>query len=306
MAAACRIASAASRSCRADCVSSGRFSSRDELLEPARRFLGLIGEIALLLAGSAARCLLAERGATPLAFGFLLLPPRELLQLLHQLVELLIGLLLRCLLARLVLIRHLVELHLEQVGEILRHRAAAPASAAALLALHLHLHLVFFFGLLEELQRLLLGRRARPPGLTACSFDSAFFISATACGRSSATFLNAGSCCDEPAVHPRDQPVDLIAQPRLRQRDHRGVLAQLVGRHLLAVALHVEGRGDDLPLLLRQRADLALPTAATAATRRASDGARLNSLLSGRTRTKYMSLIAGLDPAIASLSAAFA
>ena len=38
----------------------------------------------------------------------------------------------------------------------------------------------------------------------------------------------------------------------------------------------------------------------------ASDGARLNSLLSGRTRTKYMSLIAGFEPCTASLSDAFA
>ncbi len=133
-----------------------------QLFEPARRFFRLVRELALLLTGAAARGLLPERGAPPLPLRFLLLPARELLQLLHQLVELLIRLLLRGLLTALVLVRHLVELHLEQVGEILRHGAATAASAAApLLALHLDLHLVFFFRLLQELQRLLLGRQRR-------------------------------------------------------------------------------------------------------------------------------------------------
>ncbi len=72
---------------------------------------------------------------------------------------------------------------------------------------------------------------------------------------------------DEPAVHPREQPFNLIAQPRLGQGEHGAVLAQLVRRHLLAIALNVERGRDDLALLLGQGAHLtsATATAATAA-----------------------------------------
>ena len=173
---------------------SGRFSSRDELLEPARRFLGLIGQLALLLAGSAARRLLAERGAAPLPLGFLLLPARELLQLLDQLVDLLIGLLLRCLLARLVLVRHLVELQLEQVGEILRHLALPPPPPPPPCWRCICTCVSYSSSAFWRNCSAFCSGASAPSGLTACSLASAFFISATACGSSSATFLNAGSC----------------------------------------------------------------------------------------------------------------
>ena len=54
----------------------------------------------------------------PLALGFLLLPARELAQLFHQRVDLLIGLLLLRALRGLVLVRELVEILLEELGEI--------------------------------------------------------------------------------------------------------------------------------------------------------------------------------------------
>ena len=60
------------------------------------------------------------------------------------------------------------------------------------------------------------------------------------------------------------------------------VLAQLVGRHRLAIALDVEGRGDDLTLLLRQRADLVLPPPPPPPPPPAFDCAWRNSLPSGR------------------------
>ena len=68
----------------------------------------------------------------------------------------------------------------------------------------------------------------------------------------------------ELAVQPREQAFDLLAQPRLRQADDGRALAQLLPRHRAAIALHVEGRGDDLPLLLGERLDLAAAAAATA------------------------------------------
>lgn len=64
-------------------------------------------------------------------------------------------------------------------------------------------------------------------------------------------FLECRILFDQPAVHAREEPLDLVAQPRLRQRDDGAVLAHLVGGHLLAVTLDIEGRGDDLALLLR-------------------------------------------------------
>ena len=95
-----------------------------------------------------------------LAFDFLFLPARELLQLLGELVDLLILLLRRGLRVGLVLVRHLVHFHLEQVGQIVRDRSrSAAAATAAGLAAGLHLQLEFLFGLLQELQRHVLGRQ---------------------------------------------------------------------------------------------------------------------------------------------------
>ena len=97
-------------------------------------------------------------------------------------------------------------------------------------------------------------------------------------------FLNDSS--PPAAVHLGQQRLDLLAQPRLRQRDHRGVLAQLVGAHRLAIALDVERRGDDLALLLGQVAHLVLLLPPPPPPPLAWDGARRKSLLSGRMRTK--------------------
>ena len=74
-----------------------------QTLEPACRFLYLIGESALLRTTAAATALLPFERTTPLTFGFLLLPSRQLLQLFEQLVDLPIIGLLRCLIGGLVL-----------------------------------------------------------------------------------------------------------------------------------------------------------------------------------------------------------
>src|SRR3989304_89007 len=61
-------------------------------------------------------------------------------------VRLLGGLLLVGPLRGLVLVGHLVELELEQVGEVVGDRTRAASAAAALLAAGLHLKLVLFLG----------------------------------------------------------------------------------------------------------------------------------------------------------------
>ena len=88
-------------------------------LELSRGFFGLIGERAL--AGAAALTDLTGERLLPLPLGFLLLPSRELAQFLHQRVELLIRLLLLRALGGFVLIGELVEILLEELGEIFRH-----------------------------------------------------------------------------------------------------------------------------------------------------------------------------------------
>ena len=143
MAAACRIALAASCSCRAASLQVLPLLLARELLEPARRFFDLLRELTLASPPPPPPPLgLRRQAALPL--GFLLLPPRELLQLLEQLVDLLVAALLLGALLHLVLVRELVELELEEIGEILatsgcrrrrrrrRRRAAArPASRTA-------------------------------------------------------------------------------------------------------------------------------------------------------------------------------
>src|SRR5262249_51211503 len=65
--------------------------------------------------------------------------------------------------------------------------------------------------------------------------------------------------------HARDQPFYLLAQPRLREADDDRLLLQLVGRVVLAIALDVERRGDDLALVVGERVHLVHLAAATTA-----------------------------------------
>ena len=83
----------------------------------------------------------------------------------------------------------------------------------------------------------------------------------------------------EAAVHALHQAVDLLFQLALRQRQHDHRFAELVGLERLAIALHVERAGDDLPLLLRQRADFLSPAAAATAATTAHRGGRLEVLV---------------------------
>ena len=147
------------RSCRADCVQLRPVLLARELLEPARRLLGLVRELALRWPRSAARACWPSaarrrwrsascswRRASSFSFSA----------------------------ARRSSDRHcccdacwrvsywfaiLSSSSSNKSASSCAICAAAAAAAAALLALHLHLHLVLFFGLLQELQRLLLRRQ---------------------------------------------------------------------------------------------------------------------------------------------------
>src|SRR5690606_19252472 len=61
---------------------------------------------------------------------------------------------------------------------------------------------------------------------------------------------------DAARAHAADERLDLLAQLALRERERDQVLAELLVRVLLAVALHVERAGDDLALPLHERARL--------------------------------------------------
>ena len=93
-----------------------------QLLQPPRRLFDLFRQRTLVAVRAAA--LLAGQRTLPLPLGFLLLAPGQLAELLHQLVHLLIGVLLLGALCRLALVGDLVQLHLEQIGELLRRHSA--------------------------------------------------------------------------------------------------------------------------------------------------------------------------------------
>ena len=199
--------------------------SRQPLQSP-RRFLGLLRERALLrgAAGAVAAALL-ER-TQPLPRRFLLLPPRQLLQLLEQLVDLAVAALLLRLIGRLVAAGHLLELLLEDLGELLLLRAPAAAATAAGLLLNADLLFVFLFRLLQNLQRLVLGRQ-RP--IRAHGRELAFGLlhRLDRLRQQLRDLLERRIALNELAVQTREQPFDLLAQPRLRQSDDRRALAQL-------------------------------------------------------------------------------
>jgi hypothetical protein len=128
-------------------------------LELPGHVLGLVGELPLASAATAAR--LSAHVLRPLtrALVFLLLARRQLLQAFEGRVNLGVLVLLLTALHLLVLIPQLVGLELEQIREILGARLTAPAPATTTAA-HAHLHVaVHRFGPFQVLQRPLLGRQ---------------------------------------------------------------------------------------------------------------------------------------------------
>ena len=234
-----------------------------QLLELPRRLFGLVGERALRRAGVRPTALARLRHAA-LPLHLLLLPPRQLLQLLDQLIDLLIAALLLGALLHLVLVRQLVELELEQIREVVGELVLLPAAAAPAALLLRDLQLVLLLGVLQQLQRALLGRQ-RGVGLHRLQVGLGRLHLVGRLGQRLGDLVVGRIDGAEPRLQLADQLFDLLAQLRLREVQEHDVLAELFRLGLRLVADDVERRGDDLALLLRQLADL-LAAAAAAAT----------------------------------------
>ncbi len=242
----------------------GRLLLAGEPLEPPRRLLRLVGEHALRRAAAGPRGLAATRPPA-LPLRLLLLPAGELAQPLHQGVDLVVRGLLLPALHRLVLVLQLVELELEQVGEVLGRGLAAPAPAAASAALLDADLVVGLLGPLQLLQGALLGRQgAVDVLLLERGLGRPHLLRRPRQDRENRAERGVGG--HDAAVHPPHQGLDLLAQPPLGQGQEDGVLAELVVGERVPIADHVEGGRDDLSLGLGQGAGVAAPAAAAAPT----------------------------------------
>ena len=228
-----------------------------------RGLFRFVGERALPGARIPRRALARLRHA-PLPLHLLLLPPRELLQLLDQLIDLLVLPLLLGALLHLVLVRQLVELQLEQIGEVLGHLALSAAAAPAALLLR-HLQLVLLFGLLQQLEGALLGRQRRI-GLEGFQLALGGLHLLRRLGQHVGDLVVRRVDRAETRLQLADELFHLFAQLGLRQVEEHHVLAELLRLRLGLVADDVERRRDDFALLLRELADL-LAAASTAAAR---------------------------------------
>ena len=196
----------------------------------------------------------------------LLLSRRQLLQPLERFVHLLLRLLLLATLHLLVLVPHLVGFQLEQVGKVLGVRLLLSAATAATAAAHAHLHVtVDGFSAFEHLQRALFRRE----GLLGVSLRE-LLLGALHFFRGLVEVFGDDleqriGLRDARAIHPPRQFVDLFAQATLPQVNRGDVLAERRRRRLLPVTFGLEGRRDNVPLLLRERPRI-LPATAAAAT----------------------------------------
>ena len=189
-----------------------------ELLQAPRLLLHLIGERALVLCAAPGGTLRAV-GEALLALGLLLLAPRQFAQTLERLVDLLVGLLPLAALHALVLILELVQLQLEEVGQVLRVGPAAPSSApAALLLAHLHL-VVERFRAQQVLERLLLlGERALRVGGVEPLHGGLHLLHRLR--QQLGDLLELGIAHHAPVVETGRQGRNLIAKPLLREAHH--------------------------------------------------------------------------------------
>ena len=191
----------------------GTIAFARQALELTSGFFRLFRERAL--AGAAALAALPGECLLALPLGFLLLPSRKLAQLLHQRIDLLIGLLLLRALRRLVLIRQLVEVLLEQIGEILRHRSRSSAATAASAALLSDLFFVLFLSPLKLLKRAVLRRQRVRGGLCLkLGFRGAHFINGFR--QQLRNLQECGVRLDQPAVHAAHEAFHLLPELGLR------------------------------------------------------------------------------------------
>ena len=122
-----------------------------QTFEAAGRLFGVFGELPLILVAGTARRATLLGGGPALPLCLLLLPPGELLQRLHRFVELVAGLSTLTTLDGLVLVLELIELELEDVGQVVRSGSSS-SSSSSLLPLT-DLDLIALLGLLETLER---------------------------------------------------------------------------------------------------------------------------------------------------------
>jgi hypothetical protein len=110
------------------------------------------------------------------------------------------------------------------------------------------LRFVLFLGLLQDLQRLVLGRES---GVRLRRRKLAFRLLHRhhRLRQQLADLRERRIALHQFAVDARQQPFDLLAQFPLRQLDDLRVLLQLLRRQPLLVAVHVVRGGDDLTLL---------------------------------------------------------
>ena len=221
------------------------------------QLFGLPGQLPLPLSSTAN--LILEVGCPAAhALVFLLLAPGKLLQLLQRGVQLLIDLLLLTALNALVLVLHLVQLELEEIGEVLGVGSLTAAASTTSLA-----HLYLTEGGLGSLQ-MLQGPLRRRQGFTSPP-GTEFFLGREHLFGSRRKLLDD---LREPGVrlhhtailNPPNYGLYPLAQATLRKRKSRHVFLILLIRILVAIANHLEGRCDNLPLLLGKLTIQALTT----------------------------------------------
>ena len=218
----------------------------------------LPGQLPLPLS-STANLILEVGCPTAHALVFLLLAPGKLLQLLQRGVQLLIDLLLLTALNALVLVLHLVQLELEEIGEVLGVGSLTATSAATTSLAHLYLT----EGGLGSLQ-MLQGPLRRRQGFPSPAGTELFLGCEHLFGSRRKLLDDLG----EPGVrlhhtailNPPNYGLYPLAQATLRKRKSRHVFLILLIRILIAIANHLEGRRDDLPLLLGELTIQALTT----------------------------------------------
>ena len=236
-----------------------------QALELARRLFRLFGQVALRLAASGGATLVLL-GPPSLPLGLLLLPASQLLKLLEELVYLVVRLLLLAALHGLVLVLELVELELEEVGQIVRGLLSATTAAAAPALLLLRdVALVRLLGLLQVAQRfLLIGQRV------AQLFTREIFLRPI---HRFERLRQYGRDVPEPwiglreptVLHPLQKRGDLVLQAALRQPDAHHVLAELPLAVAVSLTDQVERRRDHLSLQLGEHRLLLAAATSTAA-----------------------------------------
>src|SRR4030095_14436821 len=232
-----------------------------QLLELARGFVHRVSKRALTGAATGA----ALPGLT-LRFGLLQLTLGQLLQTASDFVHLLRRVLLRGrALRRFVLVRLSIELQLEQIGEILRHLAAATTAATATLLLA-HFDFVGLLGVLQMFQRALLGRERFFRLLRPEQVLSRLHLRGGLWQRFHDVLDVFAPAHTNALLQLLDERFDFLADVRWRQPDEHDVFLELRRRGLRLVAIDVEGRRNDLALLLRERARLVLLLTTAAAT----------------------------------------